>query len=59
MVPMTLSDYLLEALAALDRARRATQDEKIVHREVVVREITAAETSLARVLHLIAGGPTA
>jgi hypothetical protein len=52
---MLLSDHLLEALAAMNRAREAARNEAVNHREVVVREITAAEHSLARVLHLITG----
>jgi hypothetical protein len=52
---MLLSDHLLEALAAMNRARDATHNEQVNHRETVVREITAAEHSIARVLHLIAG----
>ena len=50
-----LSDHLLEALAAMGRARDATHNEQVNHREIVVREITAAEHSIARVLGLIAG----
>ncbi len=55
---MTLSDHLAEALAALNRAREAARDEKAInHREVVQREITQAELSIARVIGLIAGAP--
>jgi hypothetical protein len=54
---MLLSDHLLEALAALNRAREAARNETVNHRATVIREITSAETSLARVLHLIAGAP--
>lgn len=57
LTPMLLSDYILEALANLDRARKAVQDEKIVHRQAVVHAITEAEKDLAHVLGLIAGGP--
>ena len=52
---MLLSDHLLESLAALNRARDATHHEQVNHREIVVREITSAEHSIARVLHLIVG----
>lgn len=52
---MLLSDHLLEALAAMNRAREATKNETVNHRETVIRELTSAETSLARVLHLITG----
>ena len=52
---MTLTDELAAALAALERARVAVADEKIVHREAVVREIVNAELSVRRVLHLISG----
>ena len=55
---MLLSDHLAEALAALNRAREAARDEHGVnHREVVQREITSAEHSIARVIGLIAGAP--
>ena len=56
-MPMMLSDHLLEALAALGRARRAMEDEKVVHRPAVLVEITQAELSIARVVGLIAGAP--
>ena len=52
---MLLSDHLLEALAAMNRAREAVKHEAVNHAEVVIREITSAEHSLARVLHLITG----
>jgi hypothetical protein len=52
---MLLSDHLLEALAAMNRAREAAHNEKVNHREIVVREITSAEHSLARALHFIVG----
>ena len=56
--PVTLSDHLVEALAALHRAREAARDERGVnHREVVALEITQAELSIARVIGLIAGAP--
>lgn len=55
---MLLSDHLADALAALNRAREAARDEHHVnHREVVQREITSAEHSIARVIGLIAGAP--
>ena len=55
---MLLSDHLAEALAALNRAREAIRDQSnVTHREVVVREITQAELSIARVIGLIAGAP--
>lgn len=50
-----LSDHLAEALACLNRAREAARDERPVHLEVVQREITQAELSIARVIGLIAG----
>lgn len=52
---LLLSDHLLEALAAMNRAREAVRHESVNHSEVVLREIASAETSLARVLHLITG----
>ena len=52
---MLLSDHILEALAAMNRAREAVKDEVVNHRETVIRELTSAEMSLARVLHLITG----
>ena len=55
---MLLSDHLADALAALNRAREAVRDESgIRHREVVLREVTQAELSIARVIGLIAGTP--
>lgn len=54
---MLLSDHLLEALSALGRARVAVGEEKIIRREPVIREITQAELSIARVIGLIAGAP--
>ena len=54
-----LSDHLAEALAHLNRAREAARDERnLQHREVVAREITQAELSIARVIGLIAGAPS-
>ena len=51
-----LSDHLADALACLNRAREAARDERAVnHREIVQREITNAELSIARVIGLIAG----
>ena len=55
---LLLSDHLLEALAALNRARESAQFEEVNMRSTVIRELTSAEVSIARVLHLIAGGPT-
>lgn len=55
--PMLLSDYILEALANLDRARKAVADEKLVRREAVVHAITEAEKDLAHVLGLLVGAP--
>ena len=55
--PHLLSDYIMEALAAIGRARSAVVDEKIVRREAVVYAIADAERSLAHVLGLIAGSP--
>jgi len=58
LTAMLLSDHLAEALACLNRAREAARDERNVnHREVVQREITQAEHSIARVIGLIAGAP--
>lgn len=58
IVGMLLSDHLADALAALNRAREAARDERRVnHRDVVQREITSAEHSIARVIGLIAGSP--
>jgi hypothetical protein len=54
---MLLSDHLAEALAALNRAREAAREERPRHLDVVQREITAAEHSIARVIGLIAGAP--
>jgi hypothetical protein len=53
---MLLSDHLAEALGALNRAREACYAEKgVEHREIVTREITSAEMSIARVLNLLVG----
>lgn len=54
---MLLSDHLVEALAALNRAREAAREERPQHLEIVQREITSAEHSIARVVGLIAGAP--
>jgi hypothetical protein len=55
---MMLSDHLAEALAALNRAREQIRTANVErHREAVVREITQAELSIARVIGLIAGAP--
>jgi hypothetical protein len=56
-MPVMLSDHLLEALAALGRARKKMEDEKIIHRPAVLHEITQAELAVSRVLGLIAGCP--
>ena len=53
-----LSDHLLEALAALNRAREEARRDQHKHHDAVVREITQAELSIARVLGLIAGAPS-
>lgn len=55
---MLLSDHLAEALAALHRAREACRGERIERREAVIRELTAAELSIARVIGLVAGAPS-
>lgn len=56
-MPDTLTDELRSALAALLRAREELAHATTVQlREVVYREITSAEVSIARVLHLV-GGP--
>jgi len=52
---LMLSDHLLEALAAMNRAREACRDESVNNREAVVRELANAESSVARVLQLITG----
>lgn len=65
MVPITVSDHLKSALGALDRARVASRDQPLDARiglvvdvrSVVQREIVSAEYSIARAIHLIAGGP--
>lgn len=54
---MLLSDHLADALAALNRAREAAREERPRHLDVVQREITSAEHSIARVIGLIAGAP--
>ena len=52
----SLSVELRAALAALLRARDELAHATTVQlREVVNREITSAEVSIARVLHLVAG----
>lgn len=56
---MTIEAELRAALAALLRARdalRAAPD--IPAREVVTRELAAAQTSIGRALHLLAGALT-
>ncbi len=53
----TLTTELRAALAALIRARDELAHATTVElRAVVYREIASAETSIARVLHLIGGG---
>lgn len=52
-----MSDHLVEALAALNRAREAIREAQPQHLETVQREITSAEHSIARVSGLIAGSP--
>ena len=52
-----LSDILLDAFTALDRVLEAVRAERLNHEEVVIREVVSAQTSVARVLHLIAGSP--
>ena len=54
---MLLSDHLAEALAALSRARDACHHERLAHPEAVIRELTQAELSIARVIGLVAGAP--
>jgi hypothetical protein len=51
-----LSDHVRAALSVLDSARDQLADERIpVHREAIVMELTQAEMSLRRALHLIGG----
>ena len=51
-----LSDHLLEALAALNRAREIAHRGNLErHREAVIHEIVEGEKAIARVLGLIAG----
>jgi hypothetical protein len=51
-----LEAELRDALAALLRAREALPGStEILVRDVVAREIASAQTSISRVLHLIAG----
>ena len=54
---MLLSDHLLEALAAINRAREASRSETLQRRDTVVFELASAETSIGRVLNLIAQDP--
>lgn len=55
---MLLSDHLAEALAALNRVREYVHHAPVErHREAIVREITQAELSIARVIGLVAGAP--
>lgn len=55
---MTLEEDLREALAALRRAREALpMATDLTVRAAIAREISTAETSTGRVLHLIAGPP--
>lgn len=51
-----LSDHLLDALAALNRARETITHGNVErHREAVLHELTSAELSVSRVIHLISG----
>lgn len=53
-----LSDHLAAALAHMNRVRDLARTANLErHREAVVREITQAELSIARVIGLIAGVP--
>lgn len=55
-MPETLEQHLREALAALMRAREDLLDAGAIdRRQVVQREIAAAQTSVGRALHLIGG----
>ena len=66
-IPVTVSDHLKAALASLDRAREGARTVPLDARvglvvdvrEVVSREIVSAEYSIARAIHLIAGGAEA
>jgi hypothetical protein len=55
--PHLLSDHILEALAAINRARRALKDERVTHPEAVLVELGQIEVSLSRIVGLIAGCP--
>ena len=55
--PLLLSDYILEALASINRARKAVQAEKIGRPEAINYALADAERSLGHVLGLIAGTP--
>ena len=57
MMPILVSDHLLEALAALNRAREKMRGERVTHPEAVLLETTSAELSIARAIGLIAGCP--
>ena len=53
-----LIDHLMDALAALYRARKALAHESTpVVRETLLMEVTQAELSISRVIGLIAGVP--
>jgi hypothetical protein len=54
---MLLSDHLLDALASINRAREASRSETLQRRETVAFELASAETSIGRVIHLIAHDP--
>jgi len=58
MQALLLSDHLAEALHALSKARSAIADEKVIHRQAVLHELTRAELSVSRVVGLIAGAPS-
>ena len=53
-----LSDHLMDALAAIYRARKALARESTpVERQTLFMEMSHAELSIARVIGLIAGAP--
>lgn len=55
---MLLSDHLAEALAHLNHVRELARTANLErHREAVIREVTQAELSIARVIGLVAGTP--
>jgi len=56
---LLLSDHLMDALAALYRARKELAHESTpVARETLLMEVTQAEMSISRVIGLIAGVPS-